>query len=84
VDLAFNTAITAGIRERQNGFGGVFAQQQLRAANVRFGSQATDLPWPRDVRFSSHSDQIAASQTPCAYDSCVPNRMAATFARPLD
>jgi hypothetical protein len=25
-DLAFNTAITAGIRERQNGFGGLFVQ----------------------------------------------------------
>jgi hypothetical protein len=36
-DLAFNTAITAGIRERQNGFGGLFARQQLRAGNVRYG-----------------------------------------------
>jgi len=26
-DLAFKPAITAGIRERQNGFGGLFAQQ---------------------------------------------------------
>jgi hypothetical protein len=36
VDLAFDTAITAGIRARQNSFGGLFAQQQLRAGNIRF------------------------------------------------
>jgi hypothetical protein len=34
-DLAFSTAITAGISERQNGLRGQFAGQQLRAANTR-------------------------------------------------
>ena len=28
--------------------------------NVRFGSRTTDLPCPRNVRFSPESDQIAA------------------------
>jgi hypothetical protein len=55
-DLAFNTAITAGIRERQNGFGGLFAQQQLRAAKCRYGSSATDFGCLRHVRFTPESD----------------------------
>jgi hypothetical protein len=37
-DLAFNRAITAGIRERQNGR--LFAEQQLRAAKCRDASNA--------------------------------------------
>ena len=28
--------------------------------DVRYGSLATDLQWPRDVRFAPESDQIAA------------------------
>jgi hypothetical protein len=57
-DLAFNTAITAGNRERQNGFGGLFAQQQLRAAKCRYGSIASFWAlWP-DVGYWPDSDRI--------------------------
>jgi hypothetical protein len=38
-----------------------FALRYLTVVEWRFGSLATDLQFPRDVRFSPGSDQIAAS-----------------------